>query len=88
MALLTCAIGKHREVRWSFLESGEFKLRVKGRSRRRLGRQCLGIAACKHLPDLGANRLVVDNDKPPRLAQPNRRSEARKLNEVFERTGR
>jgi hypothetical protein len=88
MALLNRAIGKNGEVRWRLLQSGEFKLRVKRRSRGRLGRQRLSIAARKNLPDLGAKRLVVDNDKTPRLAQPDRRSEARKLNEVFERTRR
>src|ERR1700683_1164464 len=88
MALLSCAIGKNGEMRWRLLQSGEFELRIKGRSRWRLGRQRLGIAAGKNLPDLGANRLIVDNDKPPRLAQPDRRSEARKFNEVFKRTGR
>src|SRR3984885_10449176 len=88
MALLSSAIGKHREVRWGLLQPSEFEPRVKGRARRRLGRQRLGIAACKNLPNLGAKRLVVDNDEPPRLAQPNGRSEAPKLNEVFNRTDR
>jgi hypothetical protein len=37
-----------------------------------------GAAACR----------IVDNDKPPRLTETNRRSQARQVNEAFNCTGR
>ncbi len=38
--------------------------------------------------DPGANCFVIDNNEPPRLAQPHGWSKTRKLNKVFQHSGR
>ena len=88
MALPGHGIGKHRQLGWCLLQSGEFQPRIGRRSRRRLGCQRFGVAGGEDAPHFGAKRFVIDNDKSPRLAQSDRRSETGKLNEGFEGAGR
>src|SRR5579863_5391713 len=87
MALLGQEVSEYRQVRRRLFQAGEFEPGVKRRSRRGLGGQCFSIAAGKYLPDFGARPLVVDNDEPPRLAEPNGWCKTCKFNEVFERAG-
>src|SRR5579862_1253745 len=82
------AIGEHGEVARRFVKPGKLELRIKAGARAALRRQRLAVAGRKILPDAGANGFVLDDHKTPWLAQPDRRREARKLDQRFQRAVR
>jgi lactate dehydrogenase-like 2-hydroxyacid dehydrogenase len=46
-----------------------------------LGRQRVGVAVAKSLPDCATDIVIIDNDETPRLVQPNRRRQSGEVDE-------
>jgi len=82
------AIGEDREVTGRLFQSGELKLRIAAGPLVALRLERGGVASREIPPDRGADRLVVDDDKTPGLAQSHRRGEACRLDEGFKRAAR
>ena len=83
------AVGEHRKMRRRFFQSGELEPRIEARAVARSARQALAALQTSKLSRIAARaRVVLDDDETPRLAQSDRRRQARQLDERFQRASR
>src|SRR3984893_17944865 len=88
VALRRRAVGKHRQMTGRLVQAGELELGVKAGAVAALRGERLRVAGCEILPDGGADRSVLDDDKTPWLAQAHGRRETGKLDQRFQRAAR
>src|ERR1700719_4911448 len=88
VALGRRAIGEHRQVTGRLLQARELELRVEAGPIAALRGERLRVAGCEILPNGGAGRGVLDDDKAPWLAQAYGRRETGKLDQRFQRAAR
>src|SRR5262249_8878266 len=78
------AVGEHRQMTRSVVQARELEPGVCGCSFLILCREGRGVAAFEILPNGGAMGGVVDDDEPPRLAQPHRGGKTRAMNQALQ----
>src|SRR6202030_750899 len=88
VALGRRAIGEHRQMTGRLLQARELELRVEAGPVAALRGERLRVAGCEILPNGGAGRGVLDDDKAPWLAQAYGRRETGKLDQRFQRAAR
>src|SRR5919197_1506201 len=79
MSLHGRTIGEYRQVAGRVVQSGQLEPGIGGRLLRSLRRKRLGVAAFEIFPNGCATHRIVDDHEAPRLAQADRRRQARQM---------